>query len=115
MRAMDGCAGQASGAVDLKGGKWVDFDGNLPHCTLPFTGTRYTLIVSAATAGRLGLWLAAVAVVTAERCCALSVTLCTTPTSRSPGGSASSSSPPTATTISTSSRGCTLYAAMLDA
>ena len=44
--------------IDLKGGKWVDFDGNLPHCTLPFTGTRYTLIVSAATAGRLGLWLA---------------------------------------------------------
>ena len=56
---LDGCAGQAFGAVDLKGGKWVDFDGNLPHCTLPFTGTRYTLIVSAATAGRLGLWLAA--------------------------------------------------------
>ena len=51
----DGCAGQAFGAVDLKGGKWVDFDGNLPHCTLPFTGTRYTLIVSAATLGRLGL------------------------------------------------------------
>jgi hypothetical protein len=24
--------------------KWVQFDGNLPHCTLPYTGTRYTLI-----------------------------------------------------------------------
>ena len=36
--------GQEFGAVDLKGGKWVSFDGNLPHCTLPFKGTRYTLI-----------------------------------------------------------------------
>eukprot|EP01048_Picozoa_sp_COSAG05_P012980 COSAG05_NODE_1341_length_5140_cov_4.176949_6_plen_517_part_00 len=24
--------------------KWVQFDGNIPHCTLPYTGTRYTLI-----------------------------------------------------------------------
>ena len=36
--------GQEFGAVDLKGGKWVTFDGNMPHCTLPFKGTRYTLI-----------------------------------------------------------------------
>ena len=56
--------------------------------------------------GRLGPMAVAVAL-TADRCCE-TVTLCTTPTSRSPGGSASFSSPPTATTISTSSRGCTL-------
>ena len=24
--------------------EWVNFDGNEPHCTLPYTGTRYTLI-----------------------------------------------------------------------
>ena len=24
--------------------RWVNFDGNEPHCTLPYTGTRYTLI-----------------------------------------------------------------------
>jgi hypothetical protein len=24
--------------------EWQSFDGNMPHCTLPFTGTRYTLI-----------------------------------------------------------------------
>ena len=24
--------------------EWVRFDGNIPHCTLPYTGTRYTLI-----------------------------------------------------------------------
>ena len=24
--------------------KWVQFDGNLPHCTMPYRGTRYTLI-----------------------------------------------------------------------
>jgi hypothetical protein len=24
--------------------RWQEFDGNLPHCTLPFKGTRYTLI-----------------------------------------------------------------------
>jgi hypothetical protein len=27
------------GAVDIKR-RWVEFDGNLPHCTLPFTGAR---------------------------------------------------------------------------
>ena len=31
------------GALDCRN-KWHEFDGNLPHCTLPFTGTRYTLI-----------------------------------------------------------------------
>jgi hypothetical protein len=36
--------GQEFGAVDLSGGNWVNFDGNMPHCTLPFQGTRYTLI-----------------------------------------------------------------------
>jgi len=36
--------GQEFGAVDLSGGKWVSFDGNMPHCTLPFKGTRFTLI-----------------------------------------------------------------------
>ena len=24
--------------------EWVTFDGNIPHCTLPYKGTRYTLI-----------------------------------------------------------------------
>jgi hypothetical protein len=24
--------------------KWLTFDGNIPHCTLPYSGTRYTLI-----------------------------------------------------------------------
>jgi len=24
--------------------RWLSFDGNIPHCTLPFTGTRYSLI-----------------------------------------------------------------------
>ena len=28
------------GAVDIKG-KWVEFDGNRPHCTLPFTGDHH--------------------------------------------------------------------------
>lgn len=36
--------GQEFGAVDLSGGKWINFDGNMPHCTLPFHGTRFTLI-----------------------------------------------------------------------
>ena len=36
--------GQEFGSVDLSGGKWVNFDGNMPHCTLPFKGTRFTLI-----------------------------------------------------------------------
>jgi len=35
---------QNLGAVDVKH-KWAQFDGNVPHCTLPFRkGTRYTLI-----------------------------------------------------------------------
>ena len=31
------------GAVDVKE-QWVQFDGNIAHCTLPFSGTRYSLI-----------------------------------------------------------------------
>ena len=42
-----GCGGlwvQDLGEVDCKH-KWEMFDGNQPHCTLPYTGnTRYTLI-----------------------------------------------------------------------
>ena len=34
---------QTMGAVDCNH-KWKNFDGNIPHCTLPYTGTRYTLI-----------------------------------------------------------------------
>ena len=34
---------QTLGGVDCKH-KWVLFDGNIPHCTLPYDGTRYTLI-----------------------------------------------------------------------
>jgi hypothetical protein len=34
--------GQAE-AVVVKD-KWHSFDGNMPHCTLPYKGTRYTLI-----------------------------------------------------------------------
>jgi hypothetical protein len=34
---------QPEGDVDCRH-KWVLFDGNIPHCTLPYTGTRYTLI-----------------------------------------------------------------------
>ena len=34
---------QPKGDVDCRH-KWVLFDGNIPHCTLPYTGTRYTLI-----------------------------------------------------------------------
>ena len=32
------------GALDLEKGQWRAFDGNLPHATLCFRGTRYTLI-----------------------------------------------------------------------
>jgi nucleotide-binding universal stress UspA family protein len=35
--------GEEFGAVDVKN-TWFTFDGNMPHCTLPFGGTRYTLI-----------------------------------------------------------------------
>jgi hypothetical protein len=31
------------GVTDVKG-KWTAFDGNIPHMTLPFSGTRYTFI-----------------------------------------------------------------------
>ena len=31
------------GEVDLRK-TWYEFDGNVPHCTLPYSGTRYTLI-----------------------------------------------------------------------
>lgn len=34
---------QGHGALDCRE-KWVAFDGNTPHCTLPFEGTRFTLI-----------------------------------------------------------------------
>eukprot|EP01046_Picozoa_sp_COSAG06_P001221 COSAG06_NODE_37_length_30537_cov_73.315658_23_plen_145_part_00 len=34
---------QTLGAVDVKH-RWTLFNGNVPHCTLPYTGTRYTLI-----------------------------------------------------------------------
>jgi hypothetical protein len=34
---------QTLGGVDCNR-KWILFDGNVPHCTLPYTGTRYTLI-----------------------------------------------------------------------
>ena len=34
---------QSTGEVDCKH-KWQRFDGNVPHCTMPYTGTRYTLI-----------------------------------------------------------------------
>ena len=34
---------QDKGAVETKN-VWTEFDGNVPHCTLPYTGTRYTLI-----------------------------------------------------------------------
>ena len=30
--------------LPVAGGTWRSFDGNMPHCTLPFTGTRYTVI-----------------------------------------------------------------------
>ena len=35
--------GEEFGSVDVKN-NWFEFDGNMPHCTLPFGGTRYTLI-----------------------------------------------------------------------
>lgn len=35
--------GEEFGAVDVKN-TWFVFDGNMPHCTMPFGGTRYTLI-----------------------------------------------------------------------
>jgi hypothetical protein len=35
--------GQDIGEVDIQG-RWCTFDGNIPHCTRPFTGTRYSLI-----------------------------------------------------------------------
>merc|ERR1712110_1404203 len=31
------------GKVNIKK-RWYRFDGNTPHCTYPFTGTRYSLI-----------------------------------------------------------------------
>lgn len=34
---------QDKGAVDCSR-QFVQFDGNVPHCTLPFLGTRYTFI-----------------------------------------------------------------------
>ena len=34
---------QGSGACDCKN-NFVDMDGNVPHATLPFAGTRYTLV-----------------------------------------------------------------------
>ena len=34
---------QRLGGVDCKN-KWIQFDGNMPHCTLPYEGIRYTLI-----------------------------------------------------------------------
>lgn len=34
---------QGRGALDCRE-CWVAFDGNTPHCTLPFSGTRFTLI-----------------------------------------------------------------------
>ena len=34
---------QGSGACDVKN-SFVDMDGNIPHATLPFCGTRYTLV-----------------------------------------------------------------------
>ena len=32
--------GMPTGYSSLSG--WLQFDGNVPHCTLPYTGTRYT-------------------------------------------------------------------------
>merc|ERR1711964_796584 len=32
------------GKLDVKG-KWITFDGNIPHMTCPYTGTRYTIIL----------------------------------------------------------------------
>lgn len=34
----------APAVLDVAGATWHEFDGNMPHCTLPFTGTRYTAI-----------------------------------------------------------------------
>lgn len=34
---------QTEGTMDCHN-KWVTFDGNVPHCTMPYRGTRYTLI-----------------------------------------------------------------------
>jgi hypothetical protein len=34
---------QNLGSVGCKH-RWVSFDGNVPHCTMPYTGTRYTFI-----------------------------------------------------------------------
>lgn len=47
---------QTLGAVDCNR-KWILFDGNVPHCTLPYTGTRYTLIYFAQQSfSRLGAY-----------------------------------------------------------
>eukprot|EP01043_Picozoa_sp_COSAG02_P002080 COSAG02_NODE_46_length_45443_cov_36.731497_32_plen_1137_part_00 len=47
---------QTLGAVDCNR-KWILFDGNVPHCTLPYTGTRYTLIYfSQQSFSRLGAY-----------------------------------------------------------
>lgn len=34
---------QGCGALDCREA-WVAFDGNTPHCTMPFSGTRYTIV-----------------------------------------------------------------------
>jgi len=35
--------GEEFGSVNVKN-TWYEFDGNMPHCTMPFAGDRYTLI-----------------------------------------------------------------------
>ena len=42
-RYKDGGLWTMKGALDCKH-KWESFDGNMPHATLPYKGTRYTLI-----------------------------------------------------------------------
>lgn len=40
---LDDVRGDAGRVVDIKG-QWIRFDGNRPHCVLPFHGRRYSLV-----------------------------------------------------------------------